>query len=251
MVLTVIALYLPLVATLAVQSGIALDLLSTYVLVIVFLGVLAASPKVAPPVQHTLAVGALLTANVTVIETSGKVAAAQLGFVLVSALVTLYRSWALLGFSMGYIAFYYLGLGRVAPDLIFPPGLSYEYSQMWAGAFFLAALLACIPGVAAWLLEAPANTEAQALKAALEKAALRERQAAQINDTVVQDLVTALYATDMAEPQQARASITRALEAARGIVDSLISPASGGALVRDEPAQESQLHDKAQGVDGD
>jgi signal transduction histidine kinase len=250
MVVAAVALYLPVLAIVAVLNGVPVDLTSTYVLVIVLLGVLSASPRIARPVRATLAAGAALTANVALIETSGRPAIAHLMFAFVLVLVTLYQSWALQAFATAYVALYYLVLSKVAPGLVLGVGMVADPSAYWPPILFTSAVLASLPAIAVWAVNDRAVKSTEVLQVALAEAALRERQAAELNDTVMQDLVTALYATEYGARDTALEATRRAVESARHIVDSLLTGTPGAVqpdldrvvnLIRDAPAQDDSV----------
>jgi len=79
----------------------------------------------------------------------------------------------------------------------------------------------------------------------LREAALRQQQALQINDNVVQGLTVAKYAQEMDRPEQAADAIDRTLEAARRIISDLLKertdekPLGPGDLVREHPGRVS------------
>ena len=79
----------------------------------------------------------------------------------------------------------------------------------------------------------------------LREAQLRQQQALQINDNVVQGLTVAKYAQEMGRPEQASEAIDRTLEAARRIITDLLKersdegPLGPGDLVRERPASVS------------
>lgn len=239
-VLIAIALYLPMILASARATMLPVDLTTTYLLVVVLLGVLAFSPKIDPIVRQTLAAGALLTANVTFIEATGRSTLAHLGFAFVLVLITLYQSWLLQLAATVYVAFYYLVLGWFIPELVFSPTTDMSSAPAMSAAYCAAAILASVPAIAAWSLNSTDARATEALQVALAEAALRERQAAELNDTVMQDLVTALYASEAGDLDMAADANRRAVESARRIVDALLEGGGGAApgdLVRNEPAQ--------------
>jgi signal transduction histidine kinase len=65
------------------------------------------------------------------------------------------------------------------------------------------------------------------LQSALAEAALRERQAVEIHDNVVQGLVVALYSLEAGDSESAKDSINTTLSSAKHIVDGLLQ---GGAV---------------------
>lgn len=79
----------------------------------------------------------------------------------------------------------------------------------------------------------------------LRDARLRQQQALQINDNIVQGLTVAKYAQEMDRPEQAADAIDRTLEGARRIISDLLKertderPLGPGDLVREEPARMS------------
>ena len=79
----------------------------------------------------------------------------------------------------------------------------------------------------------------------LREAQLRQQQALQINDNVVQGLTVAKYAQEMGRAEQASEAIDRTLEAARRIITDLLNdrsdegPLGPGDLVRERPASVS------------
>lgn len=240
-VLAVLLLLLPVVVGLAVAGGVPLDLTTTYVLVIGLITVLAVSPKVSVPLRQMFGASAVLTATAALVEASGRAWGAHVMFAAALALLTLYRSWTVQAFAVSYLAFYYFVLGSASPDLIFPDGTEQVTAMRDGAILFVASVCASLPGVLAWYLTARSAADAEALRMALSRASLREQQAAELNDTVVQDLVTALYAHEEDDPVAAADSTRRALDSARTIVSSLMSPEippEPGVLVRDTPAQD-------------
>lgn len=94
---------------------------------------------------------------------------------------------------------------------------------------------------ALFLRDASPRLEGEALAARLGEAQLRRRQALEINDNVVQGLVTALYALDQGEVEGSMSYLDRTLTAARTMMDDLLDPLDGaglqpGDLVRSAPA---------------
>lgn len=74
----------------------------------------------------------------------------------------------------------------------------------------------------------------------LEQARQRRQQALELNDSVVQGLAVGLYALQLGEDGQAREAIENTLEAAKGVIDRLLTENEEGMrpgdLIRSEPA---------------
>lgn len=86
-----------------------------------------------------------------------------------------------------------------------------------------------------------AEREREAAAARLGEVRLRRRQAAEINDNVVQGVAAAMYALELDDTESALAYLTRTLESARAMMNDLIEPLGEddlepGDLVRAEPA---------------
>ena len=95
--------------------------------------------------------------------------------------------------------------------------------------------------VALFLRDASARLEREAMAARLAEAQLRRRQALEINDSVVQGLVAALYSLDQGSTSGSAAYLEHTLASARAMMDDLLVPLDGhglrpGDLVRTAPA---------------
>jgi PAS domain S-box-containing protein len=94
--------------------------------------------------------------------------------------------------------------------------------------------------VALFLRDARARLEREAMAARLAEAQLRRRQALEINDSVVQGLVAALYSLDHGSTSNSAAYLEHTLASARAMMDDLLVPLDGhglrpGDLVRTAP----------------
>jgi PAS domain S-box-containing protein len=85
-----------------------------------------------------------------------------------------------------------------------------------------------------------AEREREAAAARLQEVRLRRRQAAEINDNVVQGLTAAMYALELDDPTACLDFLDRTLAAARAMMDDMMQPLAEGEpeqdLVRAEPA---------------
>jgi PAS domain S-box-containing protein len=86
-----------------------------------------------------------------------------------------------------------------------------------------------------------AEREHEEIAARLAEDRARQRQALELNDSVVQGLVAASYALQLADPAQALEHVTGTLAAARAMMDDLLEQRDGhrlaaGDLVRSSPA---------------
>jgi CheY-like chemotaxis protein len=95
--------------------------------------------------------------------------------------------------------------------------------------------------VALFLRDARARLDREAMAARLAESQLRRRQALEINDSVVQGLVAAVYALEQGSVSTSSSYLDHTLAAARAMMDDLLAPLDGkglqpGDLVRTAPA---------------
>jgi CheY-like chemotaxis protein len=95
--------------------------------------------------------------------------------------------------------------------------------------------------VALFLRDARARLDREAMAARLAESQLRRRQALEINDSVVQGLVAAVYALEQGSVGTSSSYLDHTLAAARAMMDDLLEPLDGkglqpGDLVRTAPA---------------
>ena len=85
-----------------------------------------------------------------------------------------------------------------------------------------------------------AEREREAAAARLQEVRLRRRQAAEINDNVVQGLTAAMYALELGDATASMGFLDRTLAAARAMMDDMMQPLAEGEpevdLVRTQPA---------------
>lgn len=224
------------------QGRLALELWSTYILVVLIQAILALTPRIAPTVRQVFAAGSLLTASAVLVEASGRIAAAHLSFAVVLCVVTLYQDAVTYLGSLLFAALYHLGLGLLDPQFIYPSGVSGSAALTWSLTFFSVGFLTSLAGVFGWVLSARNMVESEELKVALAEAGLRERQARDLNDTVVQHLATAVYAADEGDQEAAALAAREGLIAARRLVASLRTPTwlADQMLLRDEASQPTE-----------
>jgi len=221
------------------------DLATTYLVLVLLQAMLSLTPRIAPPVRQIFAAGALLTACSVLVESSSRLPAAHLVFALVLCVLTLYQDVSTYVGAVGYLSLYYLALGRLDPGFIYPPTMLREDAVAWSFTFFLTALGTSLVGVLGWVLNSRSMRESEALKVALAEAGLRERQARELNDTVVQHLATAVYAAEEGDTAAAATAAREGLTAARVLVASLRAPAwlHDQVLLRDKASQDVPVDD--------
>lgn len=228
------------------------DLATTYLILVLLQAMLALTPRIAPTVRQMFAAGSLLTASSVLVETSGRIPAAHLVFAVVLCVLTLYQDVPVYVGGVLYTALYHLGLGSLDPAFIYPPSMSPEAATSWSMTFFFVALGTSFVGVVGWVLNSRSMHESEALKVALAEAGLRERQARELNDTVVQHLATAVYASEEGDAVVAASAARDGLAAARILVASLRAPTwlRDQVLLRDTASQDPVRGDAASRTPG-
>jgi hypothetical protein len=221
------------------RGALPVEFATTYLLLITLQAILSLSPRISPMVRQVFAVGCLFTACAVLVESSGRAPAAHLFFAVVVCVVTLYQDAVTYVGALIFLALYHLGLGMVSPAFIYPESLREDIAVSWSLTFFLVAVFTSLVGVLAWVLNSRSMQESAALKVALAEAGLRERQARDLNDSVVQHLVTVVYASEVGDTVTATIAARDGLAAARQLVASLLAPTwlRDRILLRDDPSQ--------------
>lgn len=221
------------------RGALPLEFATTYLLLITLQAILAVAPRISPTVRQIFATGCLFTACAVLVAASGRAPAAHLFFAVVVCVITLYQDVVTYVGGIVFLAIYHLGLGIANPAFIYPESLRNDLAVSWSLTFFLVAVLTSFVGVLGWILNSRSMLESEALKVALAEAGLRERQARDLNDTVVQHLVTVVYASEVGDTETATAAARSGLAAARQLVSSLLAPSwlRDRILLRDDPSQ--------------
>jgi hypothetical protein len=221
-----------------VSGHVPVEYATTYLLLILLQATLAISPRISERTQQFYAAGALLTANAVLVEASGHQLYAHLAFIAALSLLTLYQSWATYLGGVAYLALYYLVFGVANADSLYAGEPA--NAVWWSVTLFVTAVSVSLIGVIGWVLHQRTASETEVLRVRLAEAGLREKQARELNDTVVQHLVTTLYAVEEGSPQEAADAARAALTDARRLVSSLLAAEwihDEAALVRDTPSQ--------------
>ena len=202
--------------------------------------ILAASDKVERNLRTLLASTGLLTLVAGLVSFSGGALQVHLLFPLALGAIGLYHDRLAWAAGVGYVTFFYLVLALQAPQLVYPPGLPTGEVVRWSLALWGASLLTAGLALVEWRLSATAQVESSALSVALAESSDRQRQATELHDTVVQELVTAKYALQAGESDLAERALSTALEHTQGMIDSLLVTTGvdlASALIRDDPSQ--------------
>jgi hypothetical protein len=193
----------------------------TRVIVIALLVVMAASERLTTLMASLLATSSLFVATTGLIATAGGHPISHLTVPVALVAATVYRRPAPWVLGLAYTVVYYGVVGWWDPSLI-ATATSTSEAVLWTTAIVVTAMAASVAAMFGWLLDVDAEQDSRALALALAGASLRQRQAIQIHDDVIQGLVVAKYALENGEVELAAESVTDSLEAAKGLVGGLL-----------------------------
>jgi signal transduction histidine kinase len=230
-------LYLPLVAAVGFFNDFPSTTIASNVLVSAMFLVIAASERVDANIQPLLALSGLLTASATLVVNSHGEPAAHLVFLFTLTLATLYRTYLPFFFAFIFTVFYYT-IAFLYPNLVYGTEPKFDNLGWWSVALLIAGILSSVVSLLSWRIDDAGAKDREALQIALSEAALRQRQATEIHDTVVQGLSVARYALDAGELQLASDSIDTTLQSAKELIGGLLE-IDGASL------SESLLRDQA------
>lgn len=164
----------------------------------------------------------LISCSALLVHLSGGLIEAHFHFFIMVGVVTLYQSWIPFGLAMAFVVIHHGTIGVIDPKSVYNHPAAIHRPWLWAaihGAFVTGAALA---GLRSWRYAEVERERAEASAVRLKEREIRHREAIQLNDTVVQGLVSAKYAAQLGEVDQARDAIDRTLTLAQDLVSELM-----------------------------
>ena len=195
---------------------------------------LSYSPKVSINLREVLAVLGLANSAAVLVFMSHGSFFAHVIFGIVLGLSSIYQDVYLYLIVALYIIVYYGFFAQLHPTFVFDPDLVGNDIVKWSINYSLLSILISIPAVfVAFIAKRTGESEA-ILQVALSDAALRERQAIEIHDKVIQGLALSIYALDENDIDTTRMTLENTMANAKNLVSGLME---GGAvnITRDEP----------------
>ena len=190
-----------------------------------------------------LAATGLFTCSAMVVHLSGGVIEMHFHFFVMIGFLTLYQEWTPFLLGIGYVLVHHGVLGVIAPEVVFNHAAAVRNPWLWAAVHGTFVLAASVASILSWRLNEDAHSRAEKFSLRLHEEQLRQRQALEINDNVVQGLSVAKYALDAGDEGRAKLAVERTLASARHIVTELLNDEEDadlklgpGDLVRVEPA---------------
>jgi signal transduction histidine kinase len=185
----------------------------------------------------------LVACSALLVHLSGGLIEAHFHFFIVVILVTLYQSWVPFLLALLFVVLHHGTVGVIDPGSVYNHPAAVERPWLWAlvhGMFVTGAALAAR---VAWKHVELERERAEAAAVRLHDRTVRHREAMELNDTVVQGLVSAKYATQLGRTDVAAETIERTLARAQSLVAELMddetAPFDPGTLRRAEAAATS------------
>lgn len=185
----------------------------------------------------------LMMSSAIVVHLSEGSGESHFHFFVMVAVVSLYQSWSPFLLAVGFVIAHHGIVGVLDPSAVFNHPAALEHPWRWAvlhGAFILGESIALLT---TWRVSEAEQDETARIALELQRKELAQRQALEINDTVVQGLTVASYALDLGDNDLAAAALQETLAAARTLVSRLLDDTSGG-----DPLQAGDLVREAAAV---
>ena len=184
----------------------------------------------------------LVSASAILVHLSGGTIEMHFHFFVMIGVITLYHDWFPFLLAIAFVALHHGVIGAVAPVGVYNHTPAQTHPWKWAAIHATFVLGASVAYLVSWRMTEIERERAERFLIELHEGQLRQRQALEINDNVVQGLAVAKYALDTGDDARAYEAVSRTLTSARGIITDLLNGAGGrtqlgpGDLVRDEPA---------------
>lgn len=173
--------------------------------------------------QASAATLALVSCSALLVHLSDGLIEAHFHFFIVVGVVTLYQSWLPFGLAMAYVVAHHGTVGVLDPSSVYNHPAAINSPWLWAAIHGLFVTGAALAGMRSWKLAEDEHTRAEEAALQLHERTIRQREAVQLNDTVVQGLVGAKYAAQLGDAEGAQRAIDRTLALAQQLVSDLMS----------------------------
>jgi hypothetical protein len=181
----------------------------------------------------------LVLCSALLVHLSGGLIEAHFHFFIVVMVVTLYQSWVPFILALVFVVIHHGTVGVVDPRSVYNHPAAIHRPWLWAGVHGLFIAGAAAAALASWKHVEVERERAEESAVRLHDRVVRHREAIQINDTLVQGLVTAKYAAQIGDSQRAADAVERTLALAKHLVSELMAGESDmfqpGGLRRGEP----------------
>lgn len=221
-------LHVPAVVAFGVAQGSALGHAVVEGVPLATLAALATFLRLGRRLRMASATVGLMMSSAIVVHLSEGSGESHFHFFVMVAVVSLYQSWSPFLLAVGFVVAHHGIVGVLDPPAVFNHPAALEHPWRWAvlhGAFILGESVALLT---TWRVSEAEQDETARIALELQRKELAQRQALEINDTVVQGLTVASYALDLGDNDLAAAALQETLAAARTLVSRLLDDTSGG-----------------------
>lgn len=182
----------------------------------------------------------LVACSAMLVHLSGGLIEAHFHFFIVVILVTLYQSWFPFLLALLFVVVHHGTVGVIDPGSVYNHAAAVARPWLWALVHGLFVSGAALAAMVAWKHVEIERERAETAAIRLHDRTVRHREAMELNDTVVQGLVSAKYATQLGRTDLAAETIQRTLDRAQSLVAELMdddaTPFAPGTLRRAEAA---------------
>lgn len=237
-ILAVLWLHVPVIFAYGLYGGFGPSHSAFEAAVVAIPAIVASLPAADRKVRMVAAAIGIFTASAVLVHLSGGLIEMHFHFFVMVVVITLYQNWLTFLVAVGYVVLHHGIMGVVDPQSVYNHPAAWANPWLWAavhGGFIAAASAAAL---VKWRLNEEADERAEEYSRKLFAQQLKQRQALEINDNVVQGLVVAKYSLAAGEVDRAKLAVEATLSSAKNIVGDLIGDEdrvlSPGDLVRSE-----------------
>lgn len=172
--------------------------------------------------QASLGTLALVSSSGLLVHLSGGLIEAHFHFFIIVMVVTRYQGWVPFLLALLFVVVHHGTVGVIDPESVYNHEAAINSPWLWAGVHGLFIAGAALAALASWKHAEVEHERAEEAAIRLHERELRQREAVQLNDTVVQGLVTAKLAAQHGDADQANEAVTRTLTLAMQLVSDLM-----------------------------
>jgi signal transduction histidine kinase len=173
-------------------------------------------------IQSAAGTVGLVSCSGLLVHLSGGLIEAHFHFFIVVILVTLYQSWVPFVLAMVFVLIHHGTVGVLDPGSVYNHQAAIDHPWTWAGVHALFVTGAAVAALASWKHAEVERERAEEAAVRLHARELRQREAVQLNDTIVQGLVAAKYAAQAGLASQSAEAVDRTLTLAKQLVAEMM-----------------------------
>lgn len=180
-------------------------------------------------VRMAAATFGLVSASAILVHLSGGTIEGHFHFFVMIGVITLYHDWFPFLLAIAFVALHHGVIGAIAPVGVYNHPAAQTNPWKWAVVHAVFVLAASVAYLTSWRMTEDERERAEHLLIEVHEGQLRQRQALEINDNIVQGLAVAKYALDAGDDRRAYDAVSRTLTSARGIISDLLGAREAGA----------------------